>query len=98
MPRRCQFLLLVVPLLFGCSAIPNPAVPPPDVTAELQRGYDDGCLSGYDFAGRDGFQTAFRRDAARYAAGGDYHEAWDRAYQACFEDQRRAPRILPGAR
>lgn len=46
-------------------------------------GYADGCASGKNAAG--GFATA-KKDAARFAAGGEYAQAWSDAYAKCERD------------
>jgi hypothetical protein len=49
--------MIVTSVVWAGGSVPNSAVPPRGVTTELRDGYNDGCLSGYDGAGRDGFQT-----------------------------------------
>ena len=87
--------MIVTSAVWAAGAVPNPAVPPRGATTELRDGYNDGCLSGYNGAGRDGFQTRFTQDRARYASKGAYRTGWNNGYAACFEDQRRAPLMVP---
>ena len=77
------------------DSVSNPATPPRGATPDLRDGYNDGCMSGYNGAGREGFQTAFIRDAARYTLNGAYRRGWNDGYAACFQDQRTAPRMVP---
>jgi len=87
--------MIVTSAVWAAGSIPNPAVPPRGATAALRDGYNDGCLSGYNGAGREGFQTRFTRDGARYASNGAYRTGWNNGYAACFEDQLRAPLMVP---
>jgi hypothetical protein len=66
--------------------------------APRDAGYADGCRSGYFEAGREGYQynADFRQDAALYATDGEYRRGWDQGRSACIEEQRLAPRIMPG--
>ena len=89
------WLMLVSFAGWADASVRNPAVPPYGATAAQRDGYNDGCLSGYNGAGREGFQTRFAQDAARYASNGAYRSGWNSGYAACFEDQRRAPLMVP---
>ena len=87
--------MMVTSVVWAAGSVPNSAVPPYGATTEMRDGYNDGCLSGYNGAGREGFQTRFAQDATRYASKGAYRTGWNKGYAACFEDQRRAPLMVP---
>jgi hypothetical protein len=72
----------------------NPQVPPPGQSGDFNEGYVDGCRSGFQDAGRDGYQLAGRRDEKRYATMADYKAGFDQAYKACFEEEKRNPRMM----
>ena len=81
-------------LLVACaSGLVNPQIPPPGTPA-FEEGYVDGCYSGFTDAGRDGYEQAYRKDTVRYAREPDYKKGWDQAYQACFEEEKRHPKVL----
>ncbi len=77
------------------GALVNPQVPPPGQSDAFNEGYVDGCRTGFQDAGRDGYQTAGRKDENRYAATPDYKAGFDRAYKACFEEEKRNPKLFP---
>ena len=84
---------------FGCactSGLVNPQVPPPGTPA-FQEGYLHGCTSGFSDAGRDGYQTSYVKNEKRYVSEDDYRNGWDKGHAACYEEERRHPRMLPGA-
>jgi hypothetical protein len=74
----------------------NPQVPPPGGSDSFNDGYVDGCRTGFQDAGRDGFQQAGHRDDQRYATVADYKTGFDQAYKACFEEEKRNPKLLSG--
>lgn len=81
-------------LTTGCAVVPDPEPPPPG-SAALRQGYLDGCAAGYARAGRDGYQgryIAYRGDV--FAA--DYQQGWEDGHRACYEAEKRAPRLMPG--
>jgi hypothetical protein len=87
--------MIVTSAVWAAGYVTNSSVPPRGATPEFRDGYDDGCVSGYNGAGREGFQTRFAQDAARYASKRAYRTGWNSGYAACFEDQRRAPLMVP---
>ena len=87
--------MIVTSAAWAAGYVTNSSVPPRGASAEFRDGYDDGCVSGYNGAGREGFQTRFAQDAARYASKRAYRTGWNSGYAACFEDQRRAPLMVP---
>jgi len=72
----------------------NPQAPPSGQSDAFKDGYVDGCRTGFQDAGRDGFQLAGRKDDARYITMADYKAGYDQAYHACFEEQKRNPRMM----
>jgi len=76
------------------AALVNPQLPPPGKSDVFNTGYVDGCRTGFQDAGRDGYQLAGHRDDGLYAQGGDYKAGYDQAYAACFEEQKRNPRMM----
>ena len=85
----------VVGLVCACTTgLVNPQVPPPG-SPIFQDGYLNGCTSGFSDAGRDGYETDYFRDDVRYASEGDYRKGWDDGYGACFEEEKRTPKMLP---
>ena len=77
------------------GALVNPQVPPPGQSDAFNEGYVDGCRTGFQDAGRDGYQTAGHKDEKRYAAMPDYKSGYDQAYKACFEEEKRNPKLFP---
>jgi hypothetical protein len=93
-----RFLLscLMAFAVSGCAEIPDPSEPPPG-PPEFEQAYIDGCISGYDDAGRDGYRSMFRKDVEAFASDAAYKNGWDQGHAACYEDERRTPRMmLPG--
>lgn len=92
--RNGALLLGLVVLLGACTAnLVNPEIPPPG-SAGFRQGYLDGCRSGFADAGRDGYETNYRRDDARFAADADYRDGWLKGHHACYEEQLREPKTL----
>ena len=90
-------LTLVLGLAAGsgaCSAGVVNAEIPPAGSASFERGYLDGCASGYADAGRDGYETGDRKDQARFAVEADYRDGWMRGHDACYEQQLRRPKTI----
>lgn len=84
----------VVAILAACeSGMVNPQIPPPGSLA-FSGGYLDGCRSGFKDANRDGYEQAYRKDEGRYARESDYKSGWDEAHAACFEEEKRHPKVL----
>jgi hypothetical protein len=93
---RWSCFLGVVGLVCACTpGMVNPEVPPPG-SPTFQDGYLNGCASGFSDAGRPGYQTSYVKDEKRYASDADYRKGWDDGYHACFEEQTRTPKTLPG--
>ena len=83
--------------LTACTGhLQNPEIPPPGPPV-YQEGYLDGCASGFAVAPRAGTETDYRRDEARYANDGDYRRGWENGLNACYEEERRHPKMCgPG--
>ena len=83
-------------ILAACEGgLVNPQIPPPGSRA-FSDGYVDGCPSGFDDAGRDGYDQDYRKDTARYAHEPDYKQGWDQGYAACFAEEKRHPKEIGG--
>ena len=81
-------------LLVACAGdLVNPQVPPPGTPA-FRDGYVDGCPSGFRDAGRDGYEQDYRKDITRYGRDPEYKQGWDQGYAACFEEEKRHPKVL----
>lgn len=98
--RRGRLMALALPCLAGLLAacatdLVNPQIPPPGPPA-FEEGYVDGCYSGFTDAGRDGYQQSYRKDTVRYARETDYKQGWGQGYAACFEEEKRHPKVLGG--
>lgn len=89
-------LVTIAWLATSADALVNPQVPPPGGSPAFDEGYVDGCLTGFQDAGRDGYQQAGRKDQARYLSAADYRAGYDQGYQACFEEERRNPKLIGG--
>ncbi len=99
LPRLRSRAVILVGLAGAAAActpgLINPQIPPAG-SSELQEGYLAGCPSGFTDAGRDGYQQAYRKDAARYAGDADYRQGWDQGHGACYEEEKRHPKIIGG--
>lgn len=99
LPRLRLRAVILVGLAGSAAActpgLVNPQIPPPGSSA-LQDGYLAGCPSGFTDAGRDGYQQDYRKDAARYAGDADYRQGWDQGHGACYEEEKRHPKIIGG--
>ncbi len=99
LPRLRSRAVILVGLagsVLGCtSGMVNPQIPPPGSVA-FQDGYLAGCPSGFTDAGRDGYQQAYRKDDVRYAGDADYRQGWDQGHAACYEEEKRHPKIIGG--
>ena len=58
----------------------NPQVPPPSRSDASNEGYVDGCRTGFQNTGRDGYQTASHKDEKHYATAPDYKSSYDQTY------------------
>lgn len=87
-------LSVALPLLAFAADLTNPALPPSGSSPAFREGYVDGCLTGFQDAGRDGYQQAGRKDVARYLREADYKAGFDAAHRACYEEQIRNPRMI----
>ena len=81
-------------VLASCGPVPNnPEVPPPG-SETFQLGYLQGCPSGYADAGRVGYESGkYVKDPTLYAANPEYRQGWDQGHNACYEDERRYPKM-----
>jgi hypothetical protein len=87
--------LVAAALVGACDAtLVNPRVPPRGSSPAFEDGYIDGCLTGFSDAGRDGYELSRRKDEARFVADPEYRGGFQQAYIACFEEEKRHPRIL----
>ena len=68
--------------------------PPPGKSDAFNDGFVHGCSTGFQDAGRDGMQQAGRKDVGRYMHDADYKSGWDYGYNACFEEEKRHPKML----
>ena len=88
------FLISVAMPLTACTGgVANPQIPPPG-SPVFQQSYLDGCSSGFKDAGRDGYEEDYRKDTASYAHEPDYKQGWDEGHAACFEEEKRHPKVL----
>lgn len=94
-PRsRMVILVALAGAAVGCGpGRGNPQIPPPGPPA-FQDGYLAGCPSGFTDAGRDGYQQSYRKDLPRYAGEADYRQGWDQGHAACYEEEKRHPKII----
>lgn len=89
---------LAVALAAACTpGLVNPEAPPAGPPA-FQEGYLHGCTAGFVDAGREGYQGILRPgDETRYRREPDYRRGFDEGSRACFEEERRRPRMCGGA-
>jgi hypothetical protein len=84
--------------LAACAQGPgwvNPWVPPPGQPEAFDDGWVDGCVNGYNDAGRDGYQLIAHKDMQRYLKDAEYKRGFDPGYAGCFDDEKRHPKIRP---
>ncbi len=94
MGAEAALALGLATVLGACSAgLVNPEIPPPG-SAAFQQGYLDGCASGFTDAGRDGYETNYRKDEARFPAEAEYRDGWLKGHDACYEQERREPKNI----
>ncbi len=86
--------LLAVAGLAGCVTTGPMAVP--DGPPGFRQGYVDGCRSGLGDALRDGLEAQYRKDEGRYRDDDAYRRGWDEGHGACYEEELKAPRMVPG--
>jgi hypothetical protein len=86
--------VVALPLLVFGGDLTSPQQPPPGSSRAFRDGYTDGCLTGFQDARRDGYQQSGRKDAERYLRDPDYKAGYDAAYKACYEEERRNPKML----
>ena len=81
-------------LLAGCGpGLTNAAVSPPG-SEMYQLGYVNGCPSGYVDAGRVGYESgSYVKDPKLYPSNPEYRQGWDQGHMACYEDERRYPKM-----
>lgn len=90
-PASQWFVAAPAALVVACG---NPLIPA-DATPAYATAYEDGCDSGYTEAFRDGFSLKFRKDTAAFEASSEYRRGWEDGYAYCYEDEWRAPLMLP---
>jgi hypothetical protein len=91
-------VVLVACLSRGCaSGLVKPRGPPAGSDA-FQEGYLHGCNSGYSDADRVGYKNRYAVDQQRYASDADYRSGWEQGHNACYEDERRYPRMSSATR
>lgn len=81
-------VVAAVALLAGCGAIGS--IPPPGSDA-FQRGYIDGCWTGYGVAAKPGYEAIFYKDEARFASDADYQRGWLQGQTDCYNEQMNFP-------
>jgi hypothetical protein len=86
---------LILGVAVGCAALHDPSVPQPG-SVVYQRGYIDGCGSGFANANRDGYQLEYHRNEKLFATDADYHRGWSEAYLACYAEEQKAPKLIAG--
>jgi len=90
-PRNNRQNLLVIQSLLFLMAC-NPVALKPDMSAvddrseSYQKGYQDGCHSGYVSGGS--FYNSFKKDTARLETDDEYRRGWMRAYDVCKKEFR----------
>jgi len=88
-----------VAMAFGAALILLPGCVKPlykeGASAAYIQGYTAGCDSGYNEASRDGYSQRYRKDVKRYESDSEYRTGWDEGYAVCYEDEWRAPFMLP---
>ena len=75
-------------LLSACEAVGS--IPPPGSDA-FQRGYIDGCWSGWGLAAKPGFEALFYRNEARFSSDEEYHAGWVQGELECYNEQMNFP-------
>jgi len=98
--RKCLTIPLAALAFVATSGetLVNPQVPPPGHSPAFKDGYVDGCLTGFQDAGRDGYQSAGRKDEKRYLGDKDYAAGFAQGDHACYEEELRTPKIIMGGR
>jgi len=94
---RIALGLFVAGLVGACDdTLVNPRVPPPGSSPAFSDGWVDGCLSGFDDAGREGYEHSSVKNEARFTTDPEYRGGFQKAYAACFEEEKLHPRLLSG--
>lgn len=81
-------LLAMVCAAAGCDAVGSI---PPEGSDAFQRGYIDGCWSGWGIAAKPGYEALFYRNEARYASDAEYHQGWEEGQLKCYNEQMNFP-------
>ena len=90
-------LVACLAMMASCTAaLIDPTAPPADAAPAFKAGYGDGCVSGFADAGREGMQLDWRRDEQRFAADAQYQRGWESGHRACYEEERRNPKMYGG--
>lgn len=85
---RCLGAFALAALLSACEAVGS--IPPPGSDA-FQRGYIDGCWSGWGLAAKPGFEALFYRNEARFTSDEEYHRGWVQGELECYNEQMNFP-------
>ena len=85
--RRLSVVALAA-FLSACDAVGS--IPPPGSDA-FQRGYIDGCWSGWGLAAKPGFEALFYRNEARFTSDKEYHTGWVQGELECYNQQMNFP-------
>ncbi len=86
-----RHVLAALAALAAAGALSACAPAGPPESAAYRLGWTQGCDSGYEDAGRQGYIILFGRDAARYETDGEYRKGWDQAHAECYDEEQRAP-------
>lgn len=78
----------LVTFLAACESFSS--IPPPGSDA-FQRGYIDGCWSGWGLAAKPGFEALFYRNEARFSSDEEYHRGWVQGELECYNEQMNFP-------
>jgi hypothetical protein len=94
----CLGGFLALAALAACQGGPGaaPWSPPAGQSQAFNDGYVQGCLTGYMDAERDGTVIEQLRDEKRYATDADYRAGFEQAHTACYEEEKRRPRVIGG--
>jgi hypothetical protein len=81
-------VLTLACILAGCRAAGSIS---PEGSDAFQRGYIDGCWSGWGVAAKPGFEAVYYKDEARYTSDADYHTGWEQGQLECYTQQMNFP-------
>jgi len=66
---------------------------PPGDTPEQQAGWWNGCVAGWEEAGRDNIDQVPQRHSD-YATNRAYRDSWHDGFEHCFDEEIRTPRMI----